>query len=276
MRCGLQYQAEHQFCRAARARGMPTEKSGSTEPVLPADAAVLVTANALNGPALVAEDIAARGANGRGVAALGRFGFVASIGVHLLLVLWAVGLFASAQTLPQDEVIPIILVPDETPPAPEVVPDDIDTPASPMAQRDPTPPPPAKIAEGIEPDDTPAPNTEKNSAFLDALASFGFSDFSKTTTLSEVELHALTVQAKRCWNIPAEWTNSRQVSVTVRFRLNRDGTVTGTPTVVEFPATEIGKTAADDAVRAVIQCGPFDLPSDKYEQWNDVQLRFEP
>ena len=66
------------------------------------------------------------------------------------------------------------------------------------------------------------------------------------------------------------------MSVTVRFRLKRDGTVDGTPVVVEFPATPLGMAAAKDAIHAIPQCGPYHLPADKYAEWNDVQMRFTP
>jgi hypothetical protein len=64
--------------------------------------------------------------------------------------------------------------------------------------------------------------------------------------------------------------------VTIRFQLNPDGSLKGSPSVVAFPASQLGKEAATNAVRAVAQCGPFKLPADKYDQWNDIQLRFEP
>ena len=99
---------------------------------------------------------------------------------------------------------------------------------------------------------------------------------SRPTTLSREELGAVKKQAKRCWKIPAGWSEPRQVSVTIRFELNRDGTLKGSPSVVAFPASEMGKTAALNAIRAVAECAPFKLPPEKYDEWNDIQLRFEP
>ena len=83
-------------------------------------------------------------------------------------------------------------------------------------------------------------------------------------------------QLERCWTPPAGWTERRQVSVLVRFLLHRDGTLNGSPAVIEFHASLLGKAAADEAIRAVLQCGPYLLPADKHDQWKDVQLRFEP
>jgi hypothetical protein len=94
--------------------------------------------------------------------------------------------------------------------------------------------------------------------------------------MTQEEQNALSAQVQRCWNIPKGWKDPRQVSVTIRFRLNRDGTLNGKPDIVEFPASPLGKASADNAVIAVGQCAPYHLPPDKYAQWNDVQLRFTP
>jgi hypothetical protein len=210
---------------------------------------------------------------------LDRVGLVTSVLVHLLLVLWVVGSLASAEKLSQDEVIPVVLVPAETTPSPsppEAAPRDVQESALPKSQQSPAPPSPAKVPAGISPADVPAAGEDQTAPWSSVLASLGMATYSHPATLSKEELDALSAQARRCWNIPAGWTDPRQISVTVRFRLNRDGSLNGTPAVVQFPASELGKAAAIAAVRAVLQCGPFDLPSAKYDEWNDVQLRFEP
>lgn len=94
--------------------------------------------------------------------------------------------------------------------------------------------------------------------------------------MSQSELDALRAQVQRCWNIPVGWTDPAQVTVTVRFKLNQDGTVNGTPSVQQFPASQYGQVAAESAVRAVLQCGPYQLPAEKYDQWSEVQMRFSP
>ena len=94
--------------------------------------------------------------------------------------------------------------------------------------------------------------------------------------LTQNELDALRAQVQRCWNIPMGWTDPREVSVTVRFKLNQDGTVNGTPVVIEFPASQYGQVSADNAIRAVLRCGPYQLPPEKFDQWSEVQIRFTP
>ena len=58
--------------------------------------------------------------------------------------------------------------------------------------------------------------------------------------------------------------------------MNRDGTVAGDPTLIEFPASPYGKAAAQNALRAVLRCGPYHLPAGKYNEWREVQIRLTP
>ncbi|MBZ9936699.1 cell envelope biogenesis protein TolA [Mesorhizobium sp. BR1-1-16] len=97
-----------------------------------------------------------------------------------------------------------------------------------------------------------------------------------TAMMSQSELDALRSQVQRCWNLPVGWTDPREVTVTIRFKLNQDGTVNGTPSIEQYPASNYGTVAAEGAVRAVLQCGPYQLPAEKYDQWSEVQMRFSP
>ena len=197
-----------------------------------------------------------------------RFAIGASIVGHVLVLLWVAGSLASTPD-PAERVIPIKLVPatalPKTAPAPPA-------PAAKPADR----PEPPKTKADAAPAEQPGPDRNPPGSKTAALAPVGKALGSRPTTLSPQELDALSVQAKRCWKIPTGWTDPHQVTVTVRFRLNRDGTLDGAPVVVEFPASELGKTAALGAMHAVAECGPFRLPADKYDQWRDVQLRLAP
>ncbi|MBN9020665.1 MAG: hypothetical protein J0H08_00880, partial [Rhizobiales bacterium] len=107
-------------------------------------------------------------------------------------------------------------------------------------------------------------------------ATLGVSTGNANAQMTQSEIDALRSQITRCWVIPQGWTSPREVTVSVRFQLNLDGTVAGMPEVVEYPASQYGPVAGDNAVRAVMQCGPYALPAEKYDQWKDVQLRFTP
>jgi hypothetical protein len=107
-------------------------------------------------------------------------------------------------------------------------------------------------------------------------ATLGVSTGNADAKMTQSEIDALRSQITRCWVIPQGWTSPREVTVSVRFQLNPDGTVAGMPEVVEYPASQYGPVAGDNAIRAVMQCGPYALPAEKYNQWKDVQLRFTP
>ena len=83
--------------------------------------------------------------------------------------------------------------------------------------------------------------------------------------VTQGEIDALKDQIEACWVIPLGWTDPREVSVTIRFRLNINGTVNGTPTVIESPASEFAQVSANNAIRAVMQCAPYALPREKYD-----------
>ena len=110
----------------------------------------------------------------------------------------------------------------------------------------------------------------------EAPATLGVATGSPDAKMTQDEIAALRAQIERCWVIPTGWTHPREVSVTIRFALTVDGMVRGRPEVVEFPASQYGPVAADNAIRAVQQCGPYKLPAEKYDQWSVVQLRFTP
>jgi hypothetical protein len=110
----------------------------------------------------------------------------------------------------------------------------------------------------------------------EAPASLGVATGTQGARMTQSEIDALRSQITRCWVIPTGWTAPREVTVSVRFQLNLDGSVAGMPEVVEYPASQYGPVAGDNAVRAVMQCGPYALPAEKYDQWKDVQLRFSP
>lgn len=80
-------------------------------------------------------------------------------------------------------------------------------------------------------------------------------------------------------NVPSG-VDVNKLRVTLRFRLNRDGSLAGSPSVVG--ALE-GKTASNEpqqalfierAKKALQQAAPFKLPADYYDQWKTWDLTF--
>ena len=93
--------------------------------------------------------------------------------------------------------------------------------------------------------------------------------------MTQNEVDALIGQIKKCWNPPIGAAEAR-IKVTMRFALNRDGTVNGRPQPMEGPAHPLGPGLARSAERAILQCGPYNLPADKYSAWADVAATFDP
>jgi colicin import membrane protein len=96
--------------------------------------------------------------------------------------------------------------------------------------------------------------------------------------ISQAELSrlvaALRDQLHRCWMPPAGTGVPR---VTVRFRLNQDGTLAGDPAVLPGDGQN-GRfqPAAESALRAVRACTPLRLPAAHYDVWEDVEITFDP
>jgi hypothetical protein len=96
------------------------------------------------------------------------------------------------------------------------------------------------------------------------------------TTMSVNEIDALRSRIAQCWSPPPGGLGAGEIVVKLRLRLNEDGTLVGYPTVANNGSSPFFQAAADSAVRAVYQCQPYSLPSDKYALWRDMILNFDP
>jgi hypothetical protein len=82
---------------------------------------------------------------------------------------------------------------------------------------------------------------------------------------------ALRDQLQKCWKpIPGV-----ERGVTVTFLLTRDGRLAAPPKVLDADQGAESAAVAKAAVNAVKTCQPFKLPVDKYEQWKNVEVRFD-
>jgi outer membrane biosynthesis protein TonB len=94
--------------------------------------------------------------------------------------------------------------------------------------------------------------------------------------LSESEKQRLIAQLMACWFPPEAVLEAKDLVVTVEFALNRDGSLSGEPTVVNRGTTALFQRAAESALSAVRSCQPFRLPPAKYEHWQVVDADFRP
>lgn len=96
-------------------------------------------------------------------------------------------------------------------------------------------------------------------------------------TLSQTEIDALRARLMQLWNPPAGAANPQELIVTVRIRLNVDGTLAGPPVVVSSGSSPFFMTARDSAIRAIFRGQPFNMLSPaKYESWKEIEVTFDP
>jgi colicin import membrane protein len=95
-------------------------------------------------------------------------------------------------------------------------------------------------------------------------------------TMSVSEIDALRARIAQCWSPPPGGLGAEQIVIKLRLKLNEDGTLVGYPTVANSDSSPFFQAAADSAVRAVYQCQPYELPSEKYALWRDMILNFDP
>jgi colicin import membrane protein len=95
-------------------------------------------------------------------------------------------------------------------------------------------------------------------------------------TMSVNEIDSLRARIAQCWSVPPGGLGAEQIVVKLRLQLNEDGTLLGYPSVANSGSSPFFQAAADSAVRAVYQCQPYALPSEKYALWRDMILNFDP
>ena len=95
-------------------------------------------------------------------------------------------------------------------------------------------------------------------------------------TLTRSEMDGLKRAIQRCWSPPAGTADAASLVVKVRMQLDPSGQVQGRPEVIASPGGSQGRAAEGAAVRAMLRCGPYNLPSGKYETWSTVEVNFDP
>ena len=98
--------------------------------------------------------------------------------------------------------------------------------------------------------------------------------------MSMTELDALRQQLAQCWNVLAGARYAEDLVVDIKLYMNQDGTVrqAGVVDQLRYNTDTIFRAAADSALRAVRDpsCSPFRLPPEKYNQWKNMTVTFDP
>ncbi|HHZ09327.1 MAG TPA: hypothetical protein GX405_11185 [Rhizobiales bacterium] len=94
--------------------------------------------------------------------------------------------------------------------------------------------------------------------------------------LSQSEMDALRGQIQRCASMNLSPADPSVLKVSIKFKLDRAGTIEGDPEVVRSGGSDATYIAFENAMRrAVIRCSPYNLPVEKYEAWADVIVNFD-
>jgi len=74
-------------------------------------------------------------------------------------------------------------------------------------------------------------------------------------------------QVERCWKKPYGGVESQNPEVAFSIRLKRDGTLESMPVPESTPATPYLRVYQESALRAIIECQPYNLPAAYFEEW---------
>jgi colicin import membrane protein len=74
-------------------------------------------------------------------------------------------------------------------------------------------------------------------------------------------------QVERCWKKPYGGIESQNPEIVFDIRLKRDGTLEGSPIPEGTPATPYLRVYQESALRAIIECQPYNLPAAYFEEW---------
>jgi outer membrane biosynthesis protein TonB len=98
--------------------------------------------------------------------------------------------------------------------------------------------------------------------------------------LTTTQIDLVRQKISKCWHFPAGLKNAEDLIVDIRMQLARDGSVKQAEIInkARMKTDSNFRTAAENAYRAVLDpnCNPLPLPPDKYEEWKDLELSFNP
>ncbi len=90
------------------------------------------------------------------------------------------------------------------------------------------------------------------------------------------EIDAFRAQISRCWTPPVGGLGGDAIIVKLRIGLSENGSLMRPPEISNSVSSPFFRPAADSAVRAVVQCQPYQMPAEKYDLWRDMLLTFDP
>ena len=103
-------------------------------------------------------------------------------------------------------------------------------------------------------------------------------DSLRSLAISEIDL--VRQQIRECWSLPAGAKEAENLSIEIKMAMNPDGTVRQARILDQnrLQSDPFFRAAAESALRAVLNphCNPLKLPPEKYQQWQNMILIFDP
>lgn len=96
--------------------------------------------------------------------------------------------------------------------------------------------------------------------------------------LTYAEKEGLQFAIKRCWSVPVGAIEAEKLVVTIGVKLSKSGEVEGQPVLVSPKNSDnpAFNRAFEAARRAILRCAPYSMPAEKYDQWKDLEITFNP
>jgi colicin import membrane protein len=74
-------------------------------------------------------------------------------------------------------------------------------------------------------------------------------------------------QVERCWKKPYGGIEAQMTEAIFSIKLKRDGTLETAPTAISNPSTPFFRAYQQSALRAIIECQPYNLPAAYFDEW---------
>jgi hypothetical protein len=101
------------------------------------------------------------------------------------------------------------------------------------------------------------------------------SEYKANLTSDEIAGFAAHVQS--CWTPPADAPNASNLTVFIRVRLRRDGSLAGNPEPLGGSASIQALALLKNSLDTLKHCSAYTaLPADKYDEWSVLDLHFTP
>jgi len=224
-----------------------------------------------------------------------RLGVIASVLLHVALVASIFVSFTKKIDIPTDNtpIVPVDLVTvgEQTNIAPQAAPEPVAPPLPQMLEPAPQTVQAPKIEIAPEAKPAPAPDKAKAkkdqyAALLDQLTSNppdakrgarAIRGVGAQTSLTADLASVLFSQIYRCWSPPVGAPDAASLVVAYEVVLGKDGMVSRTQLKSAGAAPNTYRDAANNAAnRAIYACQPYRLPPDRYAEWRDFNIVFDP